>query len=100
MNPEQKARQNIDRMLTEAGWAIQDRDEMNLGESRGVAIREFPMVSGTADYLLIIDRRAAGAIEAKPEGTTISGVSEQTEKYLTGIPTELPYHQKSFAVRL
>ncbi len=93
MNPEQKARQNIDRMLTAAGWAIQDREEMNLGESRGVAIREFPMVSGTADYLLIIDRKAAGAIEAKPEGTTLSGVSEQTEKYLTGIPTELPYHQ-------
>lgn len=93
MDPEQKARQSIDQMLTEAGWAIQDRDEMNLGESRGVAIREFPMVSGTADYLLIIDRKAAGAIEAKPEGTTLSGVSEQTEKYLTGIPTELPYHQ-------
>ena len=93
MNPEQKARQNIDRTLTAAGWAIQDRDEMNLGESRGVAIREFAMVSGTADYLLIIDRKAAGVIEAKPEGTTLSGVSEQTEKYLTGIPTELPYHQ-------
>ena len=93
MDPEQKARQSIDQMLTEAGWAIQDRDEMNLGESRGVAIREFPMVSGTADYLLIIDRKAAGAIEAKPEGTTLSGVSEQTEKYLTGIPTELPYHK-------
>ena len=93
MDPEQKARQNIDRMLTAAGWEIQDRDEMNLGVSRGVAIREFPMVSGTTDYLLIIDRKAAGAIEAKPEGTTLSGVSEQTEKYLTGIPTELPYHQ-------
>ena len=80
----EKARQNIDQLLTRAGWTIQDRKQMNLGESLGVAVREYPMSSGPTDYLLFIDRRAVGVIEAKPEGTTLSGVSEQTEKYLIG----------------
>ncbi len=94
MKPEEKARQNIDRLLTTAGWAIQDRKKMNLGESLGVAVREFPMSAGPTDYLLFINRRAVGVIEAKPEGTTLSGVSEQTEKYLTGIPVTLLCHRK------
>ena len=93
MTPEQSARQNIDQLLTAAGWTIQDRDQMNLGASQGVAVREFQMASGPTDYLLFIDRKAAGVIEAKPEGTTLSGVSEQTERYLTGIPANLPCHQ-------
>ena len=94
MKPEEKARQNIDRLLTAAGWVIQDREQMNLGKSPGVAVREFPMSSGPTDYLLFVDRRAVGVIEAKPEGTTLSGVSEQTEKYLTGIPPFLLCYQK------
>ena len=94
MKPEQKARQNIDRLLTAAGWVIQDREQMNLGESLGIAVREYPMSSGPTDYLLFIDRRAIGVIEAKPEGTTLSGVSEQTEKYLRGVPPLLSVYQK------
>ena len=94
MNPEEKARQNIDQLLTAADWTIQDRKQMNLGASQGVAVREYPMSSGPTDYLLFIDRRAVGVIEAKPEGTTLSGVSEQTEKYLTGIPATLLCHRK------
>ncbi len=66
---------------------------MNLGASQGVAVREFQMASGPADYLLFIDRKAAGAIEAKPEGTTLGGVAEQTERYLTDIPANLPCYQ-------
>ena len=94
MKPEEKARQNIDRLLTAAGWTIQDREQMNLGASQGVAVREYPMSSGPTDYLLFVDRRAVGVIEAKPEGTTLSGVSEQTEKYLRGVPPLLPSYQK------
>lgn len=89
MKPEEKARQNIDRLLIAAGWTIQDREQMDLGESLGVAVREYPMSSGFADYLLFIDRRAVGVIEAKPEGVTLSGASEQTEKYLRGVPPPL-----------
>ena len=94
MKPEEKARQNIDRLLTEAGWTIQDREQMDFSESRGVAIREYPMSSGPTDYLLFIDGSAVGVIEAKPEGTTLGGVSEQTEKYLRGIPPTLSCYQK------
>jgi hypothetical protein len=42
--PEQRARQQIDAALAAAGWAVQNRDEVNLAASRGVAIREFVMV--------------------------------------------------------
>ena len=94
MKPEEKARENIDRLLIKAGWVIQDRKQMNLGESPGVAVREYPMSPGPTDYLLFVERRAVGVIEAKPEGTTLSGVSEQTEKYLTGVPALLPVYRK------
>ncbi len=94
MKPEEKARKRIDQLLEAAGWKIQDLRDLNLGASLGVAVREFPLKSGAADYLLFIDREAVGVIEAKPEGTTLSGVAEQSEKYLTGIPEGLPHFQE------
>ena len=94
MKPEEKARQNIDQLLTAAGWTIQNRENMDLSESQGIAVSEFPMTYGTPDYLLFVDKKAVGVIEAKPEGTTLSGVSEQTEKYLRGVPPLLPSYQK------
>jgi type I restriction enzyme R subunit len=42
MTPEQKARKDIDQLLSLAGWAVQNRDEINLGSSLGVAVREYP----------------------------------------------------------
>ena len=74
-----------------AGWQIQDFHDLNLGVALGVVVREFPLQSGFADYLLFIDREAVGAIEAKPEGTTLSGVEEQTGGYLYGLPEEIPH---------
>lgn len=91
MTPEERARVHIDQLLTAAGWTIQDRSELNLGVSLGIAVREFQLENGAADYLLFVDRKAVGVVEAKPEGTTLSGVSEQTEGYLSGIPKNLPY---------
>ena len=91
MTPEEKARQKIDQLLEAARWIIQDLRELNLGASLGVAIREYPLKSGTADYLLFVDSEAVGVIEAKPAGTTLSGVAEQSEKYITGIPEDLPH---------
>jgi type I restriction enzyme R subunit len=67
MKPEEKARLRIDQLLQEAGWVIQDCRDLNLGASLGVAVREFPVSTGFADYLLFVDRKAAGVIEAKPE---------------------------------
>src|SRR3972149_5989372 len=71
--PEQLARENIDDLLTQCGWIVQSRPEMNLGAGRGVAVREFPLKTGFADYLLFVDRRPIGAIQAKAEGTALGG---------------------------
>ncbi|HLE25109.1 MAG TPA: type I restriction-modification enzyme R subunit C-terminal domain-containing protein [Thermodesulfobacteriota bacterium] len=94
MTPEEKTRQKIDQLLEAAGWIVQNLKELNLGASLGVAVREFTLESGEADYLLFVGRKAVGAIEAKPEGTTLSGVAEQSGKYLEGIPKNLPQVQQ------
>ena len=94
MKPEEKARQIIDQLLTDAGWTIRDYKDLNLGASLGVAIREFPLKSAFADYLLFIDRKAAGVIEAKKVGTTLTSTEFQTDKYLFSLPPDLPCLQK------
>jgi len=90
-SPEQKARAQIDAALIAAGWIVQDRDAMNLSAGRGVAVREFKLTTGHgfADYLLFVDGKAVGVLEAKPEGHTLSGVEVQAEKYSTGLPAGL-----------
>jgi len=90
MKPEEKARKCIDHLLEAAGWEIQDIRDLNLGASLGVAVREFPLKSGHVDYLLFVDRMAVGVVEAKPEGTTLSGVAEQSEKYIATGSENLP----------
>jgi type I restriction enzyme R subunit len=92
LEPEKEAREEIDLSLGNAGWILQDRDEANIHAGRGVAIREFPLKvgHGEADYLLFVDGRAAGAIEAKPAGTTLTGVERQSEKYGAGLPDQIP----------
>jgi type I site-specific restriction endonuclease len=65
--PEDKAREDIDRMLEKADWDVQDIDHTNIYARQGVAIRNFPLKPGHgfADYVLYIDGKAAGVIEAK-----------------------------------
>ena len=91
--PEEQARQKIDRLLSAAGWQVQDLNALDLGAARGVAVREFPLQTGFADYMLFVDRQAVGVIEAKPEGTTLSGVADQSAAYLTGLPPNIPHVQ-------
>jgi type I restriction enzyme R subunit len=76
LGPEAQARVEIDRQLTACGWVVQRHKQMNLGAGRGVAVREFPMIEGhgDADYLLFVDRKAVGVIEAKKKGSTLTGV--------------------------
>lgn len=62
---------------------------MNLGAGLGVAVREYPLSTGPCDYLLFVDRKACGVIEAKPEGTTLSGVAEQSKGYQQRLPSHL-----------
>lgn len=61
---------------------------MNLFAAQGVAVREVTLKPGhgRADYLLYVDRRVVGVIEAKPEGTPLSGVEWQSSKYAEGLP--------------
>jgi type I restriction enzyme R subunit len=90
--PEEHARKTIDDALHKAGWEVQDVHHVNINAAKGVAIREFQLKTGygTADYLLYINGKAAGVIEAKKEGTTLSGVEIQAEKYSEGMPNALP----------
>jgi len=84
--PEAEARKKIDRKLGQAGWIVQDYKERNITAGLGVAIREFPTQNGPADYLLYVDGRAIGVVEAKPEGHTLAGVEIQSDKYTTDLP--------------
>src|SRR5438552_7466148 len=70
-----------DRQLEQAGWIVQDYRDMHITAGLGVAIREFALLTGTADYLLYVDGQIAGVIEAKPEGRTLAGVETQSAKY-------------------
>ncbi|MCB1763256.1 MAG: type I restriction endonuclease subunit R, partial [Gammaproteobacteria bacterium] len=89
---EQQARAIIDRLLKQSGWHLCDANEANIHSHRGVAVREFALQSGHgfADYPLYLDGAAAGIIEAKKEGHTLSGVETQADKYAQGLPAGLP----------
>ncbi|HSO74506.1 MAG TPA: type III restriction endonuclease subunit R, partial [Blastocatellia bacterium] len=88
MAPEEKARQNIDKLLQLCGWEVQSLEHLNLSAARGVAVREVTLERGHgfADYLLFVDGKAIGSVEAKPEGHTLRGVEDQSRKYGTGLP--------------
>src|SRR5579862_4175391 len=84
--PEQKARRQIDAMLAATGWDVQDYTRINLGASLGIALCEVPLQSGRCDYLLLVDRKAVGVIEAKKEGHALSAVAEQSAHYGESLP--------------
>ena len=92
MTPEQKARVSIDALLVAAGWIVCNVSDANIHASVGVAIREFPLNSGYgfADYLLYVNGKACGVIEAKKQGATLTGVELQSGRYAQGLPTSLP----------
>ena len=81
MTPEQLARENIDRQLVQSGWQVQDYKKLNPSAASGIAVREYPTESGSADYILFINREPVGVIEAKKEGQTLSHVHDQTVRY-------------------
>ena len=79
--PEQLARIQIDAQLSAAGWTVQSIGDLNLSASRGVAVREMQSHGGPADYILFVDGKALGIVEAKKVGTTLSAVAEQSARY-------------------
>lgn len=84
-NPEQLARDQIDQQLIACGWVIQHKDKINLAAGPGIAIREYLTDAGPADYVLFVDRKPVGLIEAKreEEGVRLTIHEEQSNEYRT-----------------
>ena len=84
-NPEQKARDNIDALLKQAGWVVQSAKKIDLNAGLGQAVREYPTDTGPADYVLFVGNIAVGVIEAKreEEGQRLTAHEGQTEGYAT-----------------
>lgn len=70
---------------------IQSKDAVNLAAQRGVAVEELTFKKGEPDCTLFVDGKAIGTVQAKPEGHTLTGVEEQSGKYVTGVPFGLPH---------
>ncbi len=70
-------------MLRAAGWAVQDKTTIDFGAAEGQAVREYQTDTGPADYVLVVDGKPVGVIEAKKEtlGQNITTVEEQTGGY-------------------
>ncbi|PZR74706.1 MAG: helicase, partial [Chthoniobacterales bacterium] len=84
--PEELARQNIDALLNQCGWIIQDHKKLDLSAGKGIAVREVRLNKGRCDYLLLIDRKPVGIIEAKKAGVTLSSVADQSGRYAENLP--------------
>lgn len=82
-NPEQKARDEIDRQLLACGWVIQPKTKINLAAAQGVAVQEYQTDIGPADYVLFVDKKPVGIIEAKraEEAVHLTVHEEQSEGY-------------------
>lgn len=82
-NPEQLARDQIDLKLYVSGWIIQNKNAVNLNAAAGIAIREYQTDIGPADYVLFVDKKPVGIIEAKraEEGVHLTVHEDQSEGY-------------------
>ena len=81
--PEQQARDNIDLMSEQAGWKVQSKKKIDFNAGFGIAVREYQTDVGPADYVLFIDKKPVGVVEAKPEdwGQKITTVEKQSAGY-------------------
>jgi len=89
LTPEEHARGQIDKMLSDAGWQVQTRQTMNRKAVRVVAVCEFPLTTGEADHLLYADGKPMGVVEAKPAAMTLSCVEARATKYCPGLPKDV-----------
>ena len=75
-NPEQIARDHIDKQLLDCGWLIQDKAKINLGAGQGIAVREYQTDVGPADYVLFVEKKPVGVIEAKKKDAGVNLVTD------------------------
>ncbi len=95
LTPEQKARQKIDQWFADAGWRVIDRSEYEAG-CTAVAVREGLMEGRLeADYLLFINEKAVGVLEAKRVEVDVRSevVSAQVEEYARRVPPQYQVYQ-------
>ena len=106
MTSEDKAREQIDEHLTACGWTVQDYQKLDRSAAQGIALREVPVKSGRCDYLLLVDRKPVGVIEAKKEGTPLSAIADQSAYYGKNLPDlfkvaePLPFYYESTGAKL
>lgn len=94
MTPEEKARVRIDQMFSDSGWKVVSRDEYSPSLT-AAAIEEGILQGGKeADYLLFIDGKAVGVLEAKKASTDVSSdkVIEQAEGYTNKLTKYYQYY--------
>src|SRR5438270_1367798 len=82
-NPEQAARDRVDKLLAGSGWAVQDKNAIDFNAGPGIAVREYQTDIGPADYVLFVEKKAIGVIEAKKEelGHKLTQAEDQTAGY-------------------
>src|SRR5438093_2863923 len=93
---EAKACEKIGALLAQAGWLVQEREEMNRTAGDSIAVREYKLEQGHGyvDYLLFVDGNALGVVEAKPAGYSFTSVEVQANKYVEGLPASLSAPRK------
>ncbi|MDD7610996.1 MAG: DEAD/DEAH box helicase family protein [Spirochaetales bacterium] len=86
--PEQKARVKIDDLLVKAGWTVVARDEFVPSAINAQAVKENLMKGNLeADYILYLDGKAIGVLEAKREENKLGlEVAEQAQNYSGILP--------------
>ena len=91
LKPEEQARVLIDEMLTNAGWAVVSRSEYSEAQNASAVTEALTKGNHEADYLLFLDGKAIGVLEAKKQKNTLGNmVAEQTAGYSAGA---LPWYQ-------
>lgn len=100
MTPEEKARVKIDQMFEDAGWKVVDRDAYS-PTITAAAIREALLLGNNeADYLLFINGKAVGVLEAKREEIDVSSgiVKEQAVRYTRYAPQSYPSYGRPLPI--
>ncbi len=80
---EELDRQEIDCLLAQCRWLVQNRRELNITAVMGVAVREATLGNGEADFLLLVDGKVVGVFEGQPPGFNLT--TAETPQHLSGL---------------
>ncbi|MDX2100240.1 MAG: type I restriction-modification system endonuclease [Leptolyngbyaceae cyanobacterium bins.59] len=83
---ERETRRRIDAQLRSVGWEV-DSEELTYQKGtrpqkgRNLAIAEWPVGEGRADYALFVGLQVIAVVEAKRQSTDVSGAIDQAKRY-------------------